>query len=308
MAPKASVVTPTYNRRDILARCLRSLLDQTAEPSSYEVVVVDDGSTDDTPDLVAQLAATTPVAVVYVRQANSGRARARNAGVRAAHGELIIFLDSDMVVTREFVAAHIKAHDRPNLVVNGPVINTANHADPTSEPFKITDMSRAFFATGNVSIERAKLLQAGLFDEDFVEYGWEDLELGHRLRDLGLTAVRVPDARSYHFQHQLTYAGIPGLIRKEKERGHMAVLFYRKHPNRRTRMVTLISPVFFGLDRLLTPFHWTERPATLKLLERLDRAGHNRLFRTVAALVRNHAYADGLREALKAEREMIRET
>ncbi len=75
---------------------------------------------------------------------------------------------------------------------HGPVIHTDNFDDPTSASFKVTDISRAFFATGNASIRKEHLFDAGLFDESFVEYGWEDLELGIRLRRLGLKAVKVP--------------------------------------------------------------------------------------------------------------------
>ena len=68
----------------------------------------------------------------------------------------------------------------------GRVVNTDNFDDPTAEPFKVTDMSAAFFATGNVAISHQQLMAAGTedgpFDTDFSEYGWEDLELGERLK------------------------------------------------------------------------------------------------------------------------------
>lgn len=81
----------------------------------------------------------------------------------------------------------------------------------------------------------------------------------------------------------------------------MAVVYYRMHPEWRVRLSTALTPVFFALDRLLSPFHWPEWPGTLRLLERLDQPGTHRLFRALAALVRNHAYAQGLREALRGE-------
>lgn len=295
----ASVVIPTYNRREFLRRCLRSLCVQTAPGSAYEIVVVDDGSTDGTGELVAELTAEAPCRLTYRHQPNSGRARARNEGIRAAHGRLIIFLDSDMVVDREFIAAHLACHELPGRIAHGQVINTPDFDEPEREAPKLTDYSRAFFATGNVSLERAKLLEAGLFSAEFTEYGWEDLELGTRLRRLGLTAIRCPAARSWHYLPRLTFAQVPGIIRREKERGHMAVLYYRLHPEWRVKAATLLSPVFFALDRLLSPGNWPEWPATLRLLERLDRPATHRLFRALTALVRNHAYAEGLREGLR---------
>lgn len=137
-----------------------------------------------------------------------------------------------------------------------------------------------------------------MFDPDFTEYGWEDLELGERLRKMGLHTVKCPEAWSYHLQKRLTFEGIPSLIAKEKERGHMGVLFYRKNPSRAVQLMTLISPVYFAYDRMLTPGHWPEKPGTLKLLRHLDRPGARFLFRLLMEIVKSHAYAEGLREAL----------
>lgn len=297
-AVEASVVIPTYNRREFLRQALVSLFAQTAPGTAYEVVVVDDGSTDGTDALVAGLTPGAPCRVAYLRQPNSGRARARNAGIRAAGGRLILFLDSDMVVDESFIAAHLACHRVPGRIAHGQVVNTPDFTDPRQAHPKLTDYSRAFFATGNVSLERAALFKAGLFSEEFTEYGWEDLELGTRLRRLGLTAVRCPEARSWHYLPRLTFAQVPGIVQREHERGHMAVRYYRMHPEWRVKLATLLTPPFFALDRLLSLGRWPERPATLRLLARLDRPATHWLFRALVALVRNHAYAEGLREGL----------
>jgi glycosyltransferase involved in cell wall biosynthesis len=295
---EATVVVPTFNRRDFLRQCLFSLFDQTASGDRYEVVVADDGSTDGTAELVAELSAGAPCRLTHLPLPHAGRARARNAGIRAARGRIIIFLDSDMVVDKGFIAAHLAYHHQPRRIVHGQVINTPDFADPRRAKPKLSDYSRAFFATGNVSLPRAALLAAGLFSEAFTEYGWEDLELGTRLRRQGLSAVRCPAARSWHHLPRLTFAQLPAIVQREKERGHMAVLYYRMHPEWRVKLATLLTPAFFALDRLLSLGHWPERPATFRLLVRLDRPATHRLFRAVVALVRNHAYADGLREGL----------
>lgn len=299
MPPLASVVIPTYNRRDHLLRCLRSLFVQTADPAIYEIVVVDDGSTDGTGEAVERIRHEAPCPLTYIRQENSGRARARNEGIRAARGRYVIFLDSDMIAGRDLVSAHLTAHAAPDRVVHGVVINTDDLEATIERPAKISDFSRAFFATGNASIEREKIIAAGLFDEDFQEYGWEDLELGYRLRRLGLRAVKAAEAVSYHLQHRLTFAGIENMIRKEKERGHTAVIFYRKNPGLRVRLMTNLTPVAFFLDRLLlSPFRWLERPCLMRLLKNLEDKGRRRLFLFLAFLLRNHAYVEGLREGL----------
>ncbi|MCL6613778.1 MAG: glycosyltransferase [Firmicutes bacterium] len=298
MPPLASVVIPTYNRREYLLRCLRSLFAQTVDPSLYEIVIIDDGSTDGTREAVEEIRDEAPCPLIYIWQENSGRARARNKGIRAARGRYIIFLDSDMTVKPDFIAAHLAAHAAANRVVHGAVIDVHDPDEPHRAQ-KPPTFSRAFFATGNVSVERERLIAAGLFDENFQEYGWEDLELGGRLRRLGLRAVKSPEAVSYHLQDRLTSAGIESMIQKEKERGHTAVLFYRKNPSLRVRLMTNLTPVAFILDRLLLcPFRWLERPWIMKLLKKLESKGHRRLFLFLAFLLRNHAYVEGLREGL----------
>ncbi|HHT04738.1 MAG TPA: glycosyltransferase [Hydrogenispora sp.] len=298
MGLNASVVIPTYNSQFLLTFCLRALFNQTVPPTSYELIVVDDGSTDETPAVVAGLQEEAPCALRYIRLEHSGRARARNTGALAARAPIIIFLDSDMIVRREFIASHLDAHTRPGLVVIGSVLNTPVPADPNEKAPQYNDYSRAFFATGNVSVQREKLIAAGLFDESFVEYGWEDLELGHRLRQLGLKRVKSLSAWSYHVQAPVTSEKIPAILQKERERGHMAVLFYRKHPSFSVKMVTLISPVFFAWIKFLTPFRWPERPGATKLLTFCEQKGYKFAFNLILSIMRSYVYVQGLKEAM----------
>ena len=141
-----------------------------------------------------------------------------------------------------------------------------------------------------------------MFDEDFVEYGWEDLELGERLRKMGLKAVKCPAAWSYHLCPQVTCQGIPRLIAKEKERARMAVLFYRKNPSFAVQLMTLISPVYFGWDRLWSLFHWPERPTAIKLLQWFETRKWRFAFNFLLAFIQSHAYAEGLRETIRNSR------
>ncbi|MFM9072975.1 MAG: glycosyltransferase family 2 protein, partial [Cyanobium sp.] len=246
-----SVVIPTYNRLPILQKCLRALEDQRLEPpvDHYEVVVVDDGSSDDT---VAWLQAHGD-AFPHVRlfcQEHGGPAQCRNRGVEEARGDVVVFIDSDLVVTPTFLLTHARALQRAwtergdrLCFTYGAVINTANFQKPTSEPHKITDLSWAYFATGNVAIDREVLEKAGLFDTTFHLYGWEDLELGERLRQLGVALVRAPEAVGYHWHPALTLEQIPDLMRVERERARMALVFFRKHPT--TRVRTIIQYTWF---------------------------------------------------------------
>jgi glycosyltransferase involved in cell wall biosynthesis len=255
-----SVVIPTYNRKPILEKCLWALEQQTFIPQTsiahYEVVVVDDGSTDSTIDWLTHHQADFPHVRLF-QQAHLGPAAARNLGVEQAKGDIIIFIDSDLVVTDRFLQAHADALlagqrqlNSDRIFTYGSVINTCNFDTPTAEPFKVTDYSRAFFATGNVAIARHWLEEAGLFDCRFQLYGWEDLELGVRLKRLGLKLIKCPEAVGYHWHPPFALDQIPSLIDKEIQRGRMGVLFYQKHPTWEVRLMiqmTWLHRVLWGL-------------------------------------------------------------
>ena len=517
MPPFVSVIVPTYNRKWVLEKCLRSLLAQTYSTELYEIIVIDDGSTDGTQEMVERLIeewqgrpADGPVArgrseagpqqhksdsteagatsrpgaavdvgacadagadakgggrgdadrnadgddgsgddastdadaggkvyeagagvcpLVYRYRAHTSAAAARNEGIRLARGALLIFLDSDIVTRRDFVEAHVKAHigeafregrwggpgrrgmmcvraglrgarsassacchhgeqggtsgasrrgehqglrgscpdavfearlaagrpdedadergndngdaadcrltdcrltdcgltdcgligggltgaglagddlasvlDSSPVIVHGRVVYTTNLDRPTTEPRKLSDVSMAFFASGNVSIARRWIVQAGLFDEDFAEYGWEDLELGKRLKKLGLRVVRSGAPTGYHLKHEFRVANLPAVRRREIERGHMAVLYLKKHPTFSVRMTTMIVRPFFWLVALLTPRGWPDRPGAARLLDRLQRRGCRAATGAVLQVMIYYWYARGIREALACAR------
>lgn len=255
-----SVVIPTYNRQPILEKCLKALEKQHLTPGSvitgYEIVLVDDGSTDNTLPWLASHAGELPHVKLF-QQSHQGPAAARNLGVENAIGDTIIFIDSDLVVTENFLQAHADAlvagyqkigSDR--LFTYGRVINTCNFDDPTAEPYKITDFSAAYFATGNVAISRHWLEKVGLFDTQFQLYGWEDLELGIRLKKLDLKLIKCPAAVGYHWHPPFALDQIPNLIEKEIQRGRMGVLFYQKHPSWEVKMMiqmTWIHRLLWGI-------------------------------------------------------------
>jgi len=255
-----SVVIPTYNRLPILQKCLKALEAQQLDGpvEGFEVVLVDDGSTDDTAAWIVAHAAALPH-VRLIQQSHGGPAQGRNRGVAEANGDVIVFIDSDLVVTPGFLVAHARALERQwqqmgdrRCFTYGAVINTANFEDPTSEPHKLRDLSWAYFATGNVAIDRRVLESAGLFDTRFHLYGWEDLELGERLRRLGVVLVRCPEAVGYHWHPPLSLEQIPDLIRVEQERAAMGLVFFRKHPTRRVRFIIQYTRLHWLLWELLT--------------------------------------------------------
>ena len=255
-----SVVIPTYNRLPILQKCLQALEQQRLEApiSAYEVVLVDDGSTDATVSWLQEHSEAFPH-VRLVQQDHGGPAEGRNRGVDHARGDVIVFIDSDLVVTDGFLLAHARCleqswQERGDRLcfTYGAVINTANFDDPTSEPRKLRDLSWAYFATGNVAIDRQVLERSGLFDTRFRLYGWEDLELGERLRRMGVVLVRCPEAVGYHWHPPLSLDQVPRLIAVEGERAKMGLVFFRKHPTRRVRFIIQFTVLHRLLWELLT--------------------------------------------------------
>ncbi len=240
-----SVVIPTYNRLPILEKCLLALENQNESKifDSFEVIVVDDGSTDGTVSWLDKNSELFPH-LRLITQEHRGPGIGRNNGVKHAQGNVIVFIDSDLVVTSSFLENHSltlqKAWERKGnrlCFTYGAVINTSNFENPTSEPHKLSDISWAYFATGNVAIDKNTLESSGLFDPAFRLYGWEDLELGERLRNMGTELIKCPMAVGYHWHPALNIHQIASLIRVERERAKMAIIFYRKHPTTRVRFI-----------------------------------------------------------------------
>ena len=299
-----SIVIPTFNRKPILEKCLVALENQVLDSTidGYEVIVVDDGSTDGTPSWIRSQQARFPHVRLY-QQEHGGPAQGRNRGVGHAIGEVIVFIDSDLVVTKSFLKSHVKILRRSwksegsrLCFTYGAVINTANFENPTLEQHKIQDLSWAYFATGNVAIDKKVLERSGLFDESFRLYGWEDLELGERLRQMGVKLVKCPKAVGYHWHPSLKLEQIPDLIRVERERAKMGLVFYRKHPTRRVRFIIQFTWLHFFLWELLTLKGILNERSLRPLLGFLIRHGYSGLAMEVLRIPLNRI---GVRELFR---------
>lgn len=245
-----SVIIPHYRRYELLMRCLNGLRQQ--HDPDFELIVVDDGSQEDPPAELQALIDHWPRLRWIGLPGNRGRAAARNTGVAAACGELLIFLDCDMDVGPDFVAAHRRYHltQGPRRIGQGRIIGTQDaQARPT--PSLWTDASRARFATGNVSVERAIVAALGGFDESFGAYGFEDLELGYRLERAGWRSGPVSEAVSWHYEPLPAGFDWEADIAKEQARGEGAARFYRKHPSLEVRLIAQLTPLHGLLDQLM---------------------------------------------------------
>jgi glycosyltransferase involved in cell wall biosynthesis len=228
-----AVVIPAYciSKRDydLLERCLEGLKNQYW--GDFYVVVVDDGSP---PHFASEnLRTSAPRRTVFLKHAqNQGRAVARNTGWQHSDADFILFLDADMYALPETLGSHFLFHQQqgPQWIAQGHIIGQQDpHVTPSESLW--TDASQAFFATGHVSIAREALLKTCGFDPDFSAYGWEDLELGLRLKQQGYRQQKLKSAVSYHFEPPFCSEHWSQDCQKEQHRAEAAKVLLKKHPD-----------------------------------------------------------------------------
>ncbi len=253
---RCSVVIATKDRAKYVERALRSLEGQIGAPS-FEAIVVDNGSSDETESVVEAQSARGTFPVTYVFEPEPNRGKARNLGIARASGYLVLFCDDDVQLPSGFLAAHEAAHSTSNLVVNGPIVNVSSY-DERPKP-TAANYSRAFLCTCNVSIPKHALEAVGGFDEAFNLYGWEDTELGVRLRECGMRWKLAWDAYLWHIKPP-TENTLEVETRKALEKARMARRFVEKQSSARARMATgahrinLIRGRYLLPDKLLALF------------------------------------------------------
>jgi glycosyltransferase involved in cell wall biosynthesis len=250
---RATLQFCTYNRARLLERVLDACFEQTAGDDAYEVVVVDDGSTDGTSEVLRRMATRAHCAFEVIEQPNGGLANARNAGIARARGERIIFIDDDVLVLPNFVAEHLRAAEtHPGNVVRGGAIAVESFDDLPPPVWSLKHYSGNFFWTTNVSVPLATLRAIGGFDETFGEYGWEDIDVGLRLRQRGVRATFNPRALAYHYKPRSRAADVEPMIRQSRAQARTAVLLAELHPHWRSYLATGINPVQRAWHRATT--------------------------------------------------------
>ncbi len=299
-----SIVIPTYNRKPILEKCLMALENQILNENvdNYEIIVIDDGSTDDTTSWLKKNKETLPHVVLY-EQEHGGPALGRNLGVINSKYEIIIFIDSDLIVLNNFITSHVDkllSHWKKNnkkCFTYGSVINTSNFRHPKNEKYKISDISFAYFATGNVAISKELLLSVGLFDTSFSLYGWEDLELGERLKKIGTKLIKCPKAVGFHWHPPFDCEQIESLITQEKERARMAIVFFQKHSNLRVRFMIQLTPLHNLIWQILCLGGLINIDNLLPLLKLLVKSGRNRIALEILRIPLNLIYIKHLNKS-----------
>ncbi len=327
---KFSVLIPTYNRRDVLARTLAAVFEQDFPAHEFEVIVVVDGSTDGTLEMLQGLRPRCGFRYFY--QPNRGLPKARNLGLKAAAGELVLLLDDDIVCVPSLLRMHLEAHAGANKrVVFGPVL-----LHPDSPPGLIADQwtvswkgfqerlerengcgppTKLWLAAKapavNRSMPRPLLESIGGCDEAMKDCH-EDWELGIRLWKAGAEFHFQPEAVAYHFYVKSDRV----VVRQDSPmfaRGEVALS--RKHPEYRplSALATIASGRLrhrlfvaaavrlpFSLDPVLRPMFLMLD--ALRTHPRLHRGGMHLLgYRSGLRTFREAARFTGSRRALKAE-------
>jgi glycosyltransferase involved in cell wall biosynthesis len=215
---RVSVVIPAFNRCAVTRLCLEALGMQDLAPEEYEVIVVDDASSDDTPEVVRNFQGRTKCSVIYIRHTvNQGRSATRNDGVLRARADVVVMLDNDNIAAPDMLRAHLLRHEvaEPehvtvvgNAQYSASSIHGSNfgrylqsrylgsrahdhHIDPEN-------LSPHHLAGLNHSCRRADLIAVGLYNTDIQGYGGEDELLGYQLRRAGIRIVFAEAAHSVH--------------------------------------------------------------------------------------------------------------
>lgn len=318
--PRLSVVVSSFNRRALLERALRALSAQTYPADRFEVVVVLDGSTDGSAEMVRSL--ELPFEPRLLEQENKGVAAAKDRGLREAAEELVVFMDDDMIPEPQFLAAHAGAHrtgDEKHVVIGycpGLIeepgqwalvarAHWEDHFRNKAEPDH--QWSPLDFSVGNSSLHRPLILRCGGFDLDLRRN--EEQELGIRLVAGGARFDYRKDARAWHrFEGRLE-----DHLRIQREQGFNDVLLVQRHPQLLSRIVVagfareesrdLSARASFGYRYAETLSRLT--PLGLRLARGCELLRLRRPFHRLAGSLMASAHIAGVKEALPARSELL---
>jgi glycosyltransferase involved in cell wall biosynthesis len=250
-----SVIIPTYNRKSFLRETLASLAKQTYPFDCFEVIIVDDGSTDGTEAIISE---TFPFTLRYFWQGNQGDAAARNVGVQQSQADYLVFLDDDILVEPDYLAHLINAHEmHQNRIVVGTCNLVAEEKTPFSEslhtPFdssqRQTIMELPFrdVFSNNMSLRREAYFKIGMMQGlDFHGSSmWCDLDFSYRAYRQDFEFRRSTKAVCSHRDH--TSHSLDNYKKRMRTAAYRAVVLFQKYPE-----LLAYLPMFY--DK--TPIVW----------------------------------------------------
>lgn len=255
------MIVPAYNAGKTIERCLASLVEQNINRSDYEVIVVDDGSTDSTSDLIKKFDVT------YIYQKNKGPAAARNHGAKTAKGKIILFTDSDCVPQNNWIEEMTKPFSDPSVIAVKGAYRT-NQKSMTARFSQLEFEERFDMLKKAESIDMIDTYSAAFrkdifwsvngFDEFFPVANNEDTELSYKLSGMGYKMVFNPKAVVCHLNHP---DSIKRYARLKFWRGYWRMVVYRRYPNKMFRdsytpQTLKLQILFLFIFLTCLPFSW----------------------------------------------------
>ncbi|MFH1837913.1 MAG: glycosyltransferase family 2 protein [Candidatus Kuenenbacteria bacterium] len=284
---KFSIIIPTYNRALILKRTLYSIKDQTFSKKNFEVLVIDDGSTDKTKNIIMDFIKNNSLNIKYFYQNHQGPGQARNLGINNSQGEIIVFVGDDTIFEKNLLANHNKTHIKmPNIIVLGMVFwdksieinNFMNYISPNGPQFNfgsiknIRDAGWNHFYTCNISLPR-KIISNLRFDSRYIYAAFEDIDFGLSLYKKGIKIFFNKEAIVYHshfYNSELFYKRMINV-------GKSFVIFsdkYKKNIIDSLRLKLYYAPFnFFNLQLRLFVF-FSKILSNQKLLKKINLKYH----------------------------------
>ncbi|MDQ3004488.1 MAG: glycosyltransferase family 2 protein [Chloroflexota bacterium] len=258
--PTVSVIIPTYNRKDLLRETLHSLAQQTYPSDHFEVIVVDDGSTDGTVSIAAEV---FPFILRYFWQSNQGDASARNLGARQSQADILVFLDDDILVEPDYLTYLICEHaEYQNRITVGVVNIRPEETTPLSlaintslaPNFNSVEMAFTDVFSNNMSIRREAYFKIGMMQGlDFPGSSmWCDLDFNYRAYQQGFQFCRSPNAICWHRDY--TVSNLDTHKKRMRTAAYRAVVLFQKYPE-------LLAHVPMFYDK--TPIIWEQDPPRL---------------------------------------------
>lgn len=275
--PFLTVIIPTYNRSQFLDECLRHLSKQTLKKKEYEIIVVDDGSKDDTKKILTKWSKICSNLTSHY-QKNSGQGNARNRALKNAKGEVILFIGDDIYGQKDFLEIHVKfhrKHKQNNFSCLGQTIwdprkpitdymKWLTHGGPQFAYHKLKSGEEAgfwFFYTSNISL-KTKLLEKETFNSKYRGYGWEDIELAYRLKKTGDLKIIYEDGALAFHDHFMESSSLKDRMKSIGRNSH---IFEETHPEikiipkgiKKLAIKTMIFLPFIWMSKLISKrLHW----------------------------------------------------
>lgn len=237
-----SVIIPTYNRHDSLLRLLDDLANQTLAPESFEVIVVDDGSTSNP---IAIYDRKYPYSLDYYRQENKGATIARNNGALRSHGQILVFVDDDVTISPKTLKAlaDICTKETRTIALGTLVSRNENVESIYTQIAISTDDVYSYHSQTNgkftnfvecntqvLALHRSDFFELGMLEDPTGGWpNWDDVDFGYRAHKAGFRFVRVPEAKGEHWDNSLI--SLESSCKRWYRTSKSAVRLFQKYPD-----------------------------------------------------------------------------